>query len=84
LKFSPSVSNAFPLTCTKLPLDEILLLVLERVLPFERRSNILDTNLEYVYLNFHRKMPIENFFKNFEIGGGAVLLLWAIFLLLWH
>jgi hypothetical protein len=24
-------------------------------------------------------MPIENFFKNFEIGGGAVLLLWAIF-----
>jgi hypothetical protein len=27
--------------------------------------------------NFHHKMPIENFFKNFEIGGGAVLLLWA-------
>jgi hypothetical protein len=27
--------------------------------------------------NFHYKMPIENFFKNFKIGGGAVLLLWA-------
>jgi hypothetical protein len=26
---------------------------------------------------FYHKMPIENFFKNFEIGGGAVLLLWA-------
>jgi hypothetical protein len=82
LKFSPP--NAFPLTCTKLPLDEILLLVFKRVLPIERRSNILDTNLKYVYLNFHRKMPIENFFKNFEIGGGGVLLLWAIFLPLWH
>jgi hypothetical protein len=27
---------------------------------------------------FHHKMPIETFFlKTFEIGGGAVLLLWA-------
>jgi hypothetical protein len=24
-------------------------------------------------------MSIENFFLNFEIGGGAILLLWAIF-----
>jgi hypothetical protein len=32
LKFSPPVSNAFPLTKTKLPLDEILLLVFKRVL----------------------------------------------------
>jgi hypothetical protein len=37
------------LTQTKLPLDEILLLVFKRVLPIERRSNILDTNLKYVY-----------------------------------
>jgi hypothetical protein len=43
LKFSPPVSNAFPLTKTKLPLDEILLLVLKRVLPIER---ILYTNLK--------------------------------------
>jgi hypothetical protein len=43
--FSP-VSNAFPLTYIKLPLDEILLLVFKRVLPIERRSNILDTNLK--------------------------------------
>src|SRR5688572_10786520 len=46
LEFSPPVSNAFPLTYTKLPLDEILLLVFKRVLPIERRSNILDTNLK--------------------------------------
>jgi hypothetical protein len=32
--FSP-VSNAFPLTQTKLPLNEILLLVFKRVLPIE-------------------------------------------------
>jgi hypothetical protein len=51
--------------------------VFKRVLPIERRSNILDINLKYVY----HKMPIENFFqKLFEIGRGAVLLLWAIFL----
>jgi hypothetical protein len=46
LKFSPPISNAFPLTKTKLPLDENLLLVFKRVLPSERRSNILDTNLK--------------------------------------
>jgi hypothetical protein len=32
LKFSPPVSNAFPLTRQKLPLNEILLLVFKRVL----------------------------------------------------
>jgi hypothetical protein len=46
LKFSPPISNAFPLTYTKLPLDEILLLVFKRVLPIERRSNILDAHLK--------------------------------------
>jgi hypothetical protein len=34
LKFSPPVSNAFPLTKTKLPLNKILLLVFKRVLQF--------------------------------------------------
>jgi hypothetical protein len=34
LKFSPPVSNDFPLTKTKLPLNEILLLVFKRVLNF--------------------------------------------------
>jgi hypothetical protein len=33
--------------------------VFKRVLPIERRSNILDTNLKYVY----HKMPTENFFQ---------------------
>jgi hypothetical protein len=32
LKFSPPVSNAFPLTKQTLPLDKILLLVFKRVL----------------------------------------------------
>jgi hypothetical protein len=32
LKLSPPVSNAFPLTKQKLPLNEILLLVFKRVL----------------------------------------------------
>jgi hypothetical protein len=38
LKFSPPVSNAFPLTKIKLPLNKILLLVFKRVLDisFER------------------------------------------------
>jgi hypothetical protein len=46
LKFSLPVSNAFTLTSTKLPLDEILLLVIKRVLIIERRLDILDTNLK--------------------------------------
>jgi hypothetical protein len=73
------VSNAFPLTKTKLPLNKILLLVFKRV---------LDTNFESGHTNLKdikNKIPIENFFRKlFEIGGGAVLLLWAIFLPLWH
>jgi hypothetical protein len=51
LKFSPAVSNVFPLTQTKLPLDENLLLVFKRVLRIERRPNILDTNLKNPLLN---------------------------------
>jgi hypothetical protein len=81
LKFSPPVSNAFHLTYTKLPLDENLLLVFKRVLDTNFESG--HTNLKYI----KNKVPIENLFKNFfEIGGGggAVLLLWAIFLPLWH
>jgi hypothetical protein len=35
LKFSPPVSNAFPLTFTKLPLNKILLLVFKRVLRYQ-------------------------------------------------
>jgi hypothetical protein len=42
LKFSPPVSNAFSLTKTKLPFNEILLLVFERV---------LDINFERGYTN---------------------------------
>jgi hypothetical protein len=41
LKFSPPVSNAFPLTRTKLPMDETLLLVFKRILLIEKG---LDTN----------------------------------------
>jgi hypothetical protein len=51
LKFSPSVSNAFSLTKTKLPLNEILLLVFKRVLPIERRSNIFRYRFENPPLN---------------------------------
>jgi hypothetical protein len=50
LKFSPPDSNDFPLTKTKLPLDEILLLVFKRVFLFERRSNILDAYFEKLLL----------------------------------
>jgi hypothetical protein len=40
LKFSPPISNAFPLTKQKLPLNEILLLVFKRVLKISiERSN---------------------------------------------
>ena len=43
LKISP---RAFPLTSTKLPLDEILLLVFKRVLPIERRSTMFRYQFE--------------------------------------
>jgi hypothetical protein len=59
LKFSPPVSNAFPLTYTKLPLDENLLLVFKRVLDTNFESG--HTNLKYI----KNKVPIENFFKTF-------------------
>jgi hypothetical protein len=39
-EISPPVSNAFPLTQTKLPLNEILLLAFKRVL--------IDTNWKYI------------------------------------
>jgi hypothetical protein len=44
-------------------------------------KRVLDTNFEsgHTYLKYIKnKISIENFFKKlFEIGGGAVLLLWA-------
>jgi hypothetical protein len=36
LKFSPPISNAFSLTRTRLPLEEILLLVFKKVSPIEK------------------------------------------------
>jgi hypothetical protein len=76
LKFSPPVSNAFPLTKTKLPLNEILLLVFKRVLMYHFEI-LLSPPFE------HDRIPIEKIFNTeflkFEIGGGAVLLLWAHF-----
>jgi hypothetical protein len=61
LKFSPPVSNVFPLTTTKLPLNEILLLVFKRV---------LDTNfwnisqIQYQIEKQHLKLSLVS--KNFE------------------
>jgi hypothetical protein len=71
-EISPPVSNAFPLTQPKLPLNEILLLVFKRVL--------IDTNWKYIeMLVFEKLIPIENFLLKIlkSLGGGAVLLLWA-------
>jgi hypothetical protein len=66
--FIPLLQMLFLWLKQKLPLDKIVLLVFNRVLPIWKRfRNQLKTSL-----------------KNFEIGGGAVLLLWAIFLPLWH
>jgi hypothetical protein len=45
--------------------------VFKRVLDINFESG--HTSLKYI----KNKIPVENFFKNFEIGGGAVLLLWA-------
>jgi hypothetical protein len=76
LKFSPPVSNAFPLTKTKLPLTEILLLVFKRVLIYHFEI-LLSPPFE------HNRISIEKYstltFLKFELGGGAVLLLWAHF-----
>jgi hypothetical protein len=58
--------------------------VLKKVLPIERRSNILDTHFKNsnqfkksYFKYFIIRYQLKNFFLNFEIGGGAVLLLWA-------
>jgi hypothetical protein len=57
-EISPLVSNAFPLTETKLPLNEILLLVFKRVLVDTNWNYVrnLDVNFENPSLN----IPIEN------------------------
>jgi hypothetical protein len=80
LKFSPPVSNAFSLTKTKLPFNEILLLVFERVLDinFERGYTNLKI-LSKISYHLKKKTSFNPNLKDFifEIGGGAVLLLWA-------
>jgi hypothetical protein len=52
LEISPPVSNAFPLTKPKLPLNEVLLLVFKRVL--------INTN----FGNLSLYIPIEKLFEN--------------------
>jgi hypothetical protein len=53
-EISPPVSNAFPLTSTKLPLNEIHLLVFKRVL--------IDTNFENILIEeiFITRYQLEN------------------------
>jgi hypothetical protein len=78
LKFSPSVSNAFPLIKTKLPLNKILLLVFKRVLRYQFWKYYF-----LLLLNTIRYQLKDSSFQDFfltqisKIGGGAVLLLWA-------
>jgi hypothetical protein len=55
MKFSPPVSNAFPLTKQNSPLKEILLLVFKRV---------LDINFERGYTNLKILSKIRYQFKN--------------------
>jgi hypothetical protein len=71
--FSPPVSNAFPLTKTKLPLDEIFLLTFNRVLSFRYLLKNLWHHISIWNIDTNWKL----YFKKIEIGGGAVLLLWA-------
>jgi hypothetical protein len=59
LKFSPPVSNAFPLTKPKLPLNEILPLEFKRVFQIEKGSNILDTNFVKLLLKIYISNEIE-------------------------
>jgi hypothetical protein len=79
LKFSPPNSNAFPLSKTKLPLDEILLLVFKRVLSYQFWKTTFLPLLNTIRYQFEiyqlRIIPIEKLFL--KLGGGAVLLLWA-------
>jgi hypothetical protein len=55
---SPPVLNAFPLTKTKLPLNEILLLVFKRVL--------IDINWKYIEMLIFENIPIENHHANLK------------------
>jgi hypothetical protein len=67
-EISSPVSNGFPLTLTKLPLNEILLLVFKRVL-IDTNWNLQQYHFEICQLKFSK--------RNLKLGGGAVLLLWA-------
>jgi hypothetical protein len=82
--FSPYF-KCFSFDLTKLPLNEILLLVFKRVLIYTNWKYIrnLDTNWESIFLNVpieskHTNFKYTNFFSkhNLKLGGGAVLLLW--------
>jgi hypothetical protein len=79
--FSPCF-KCFSFDWTKLPLNEIhllvvLILILKRVYQFEIISQV-----RYQFENISLKPKWKT---KFEIGGGAVLLLWAnTFLPLWH
>jgi hypothetical protein len=66
--FSPYF-KCFPFDLNKTPLDEIRLLVFKRVLPIWKRCRYQLKNL-WIYNKIYQ-------FENFEIDGGAVLLLWA-------
>jgi hypothetical protein len=67
------VSSAFPYTSTKLPLNEILLLVFKRVLQiFEDTFSPFENTLRYQFENFIFKIR-----RCLKFVGGAVLLLWA-------
>ena len=70
LKFSPPVSNAFPLTKQKLPLNEIILLVFKRVLmiqieilfspPFELNKIPIE-KYSWKTLNFLKWVVVRSF-----------------------
>jgi hypothetical protein len=59
LKFSPPVSNVFPLTKTKLPLDKFLLLVFKRVFILKI---LLSPPFEHNEIPILKIIPIEKLF----------------------
>jgi hypothetical protein len=94
LKFSPPISNAFSLTRTKLPLEEILLLVFKKVSPIEKGLdtswNIFEDKYTKIYqLKILKLVVVRSFCFGLNISPPLTLIaknrvFWEPFLLSPH
>jgi hypothetical protein len=58
-EISPPISNAFSMTKTKLPLNEILPLVFKRVLPISENTNKYQLKKDQIHLDINLKTSLK-------------------------